>query len=60
MDIQKRRFLHIHISASREEAQVAGAAYCAMPSCLKMQYIMRESVTNVSKNTRKVILIDLE
>lgn len=49
MDIQKHRFLHIHISTSKEEVQVAGVTYCAMPSCLKLQYIMRESVTNVSQ-----------
>lgn len=49
MDMQKHRFLYIHISASREEGQVVGAVYRAMPSCLKLQYIVRESVTNVSK-----------
>jgi len=27
--------------------QVAGVTYGAMPSCLKLQYIMRESVTDL-------------
>ena len=49
MDVQKHRFLYIHISASREEAQVAGAVYRAVPSCLKLQYIVRESVTDLFK-----------
>lgn len=49
MDIQKHGFLYIHISASREEGQAVGAAYHAMPSCLKLQYIMRENVTDLSE-----------
>lgn len=47
MDMQKHRFLYIHISASREEGQAAGAVYRAMPGCLKLQYIVRESVTDL-------------
>lgn len=49
MDMQKSAFLYIHISASKEEAQVADVTYGVMPSCLKLQYIMRESVTDLSE-----------
>lgn len=49
MDMQKHRFLYIHISVSREEGQAAGAVYRAMPSCLKLQYVVRENVTDLSE-----------
>lgn len=49
MDMQKHRFLHIHISTSKEESRVAGVAYGSVQNCLKLQCIMRESVTDVSR-----------
>ncbi len=60
MDIQKHRFLYIHIFASREEVQVAGVAYGSMPSCLKPQCTCAKAYLTYPKNTRRVILIDLE